>query len=140
MAGKEIEAAPGEDALRTAGALTAEKAATTHTPGPWVVELIDKSGVALIKGPRMDGDVNGHGVGTIADIDCSTVEARDAIMFPALSDESLANARLIAAAPEMYEALKGLRDLILDTPDFRNPDKAERMRAADAALASAEPK
>lgn len=41
------------------------------------------------------------------------------------------------ATRELVRELRGLRDMILDTRELRHPDKAERMRCADAAIARA---
>ena len=63
-----------------------------HTPGPWLFDY---------------GTVPPDGPGTYADI---YVDGGDTIIahFNNLIPEGLANARLIAAAPAMLEALQGL--------------------------------
>lgn len=65
-----------------------DKTEATHTPGPWYV-----------KSPQGQAQVWAGNMGV-----CNCWD-RD--------DESLANARLIAAAPEMLEALENLVELIL---------------------------
>src|SRR4051812_37585185 len=61
----------------------AERAA--HTPGPWLAEADDSSV-----------------------FDSEGREVADCLTFPFAGEEAEANARLIAAAPELYEALKAL--------------------------------
>jgi hypothetical protein len=54
-------------------------------------------------------------------------------------DASLANARLIAAAPDLLEALKALRLQALQSPDLRQTDWGqEALNTANAAIAKAE--
>ena len=65
-----------------------------HTPGPWDYDPTgdDKRicvGIGLVDGP------NGYDVAEVYSDDCDP-------------DEALANARLIAAAPDLLEALEGL--------------------------------
>ena len=67
---------------------------TKHTPGPWIVEETPEH---LWIGPPRH---NSHKLESIVtDIDNSTD------YLPAVRDTRIANARLIAAAPEMLEAL-----------------------------------
>ncbi len=66
-----------------------------HTPGPWTVTALTK------RGGRWD--VYGPDVSLV----CQVNVARS-------GDERLANARLIAAAPEAYDLLKGMDDYIRD--------------------------
>lgn len=63
---------------------------SAHTPGPWAVQLTD--GVA----DMVHASAEHNNFGTIVDLDGSEFDY----------DMSLANARLIAAAPELLEALK----------------------------------
>ncbi len=90
----------------------------THTPGPWII----KPGAAL---PQYDGTplqitANNR---YIAKVDA--VAGRDY-----LKDQNSANARLIAAAPAMLEALKGCERVtkawLADMKDYPlvNPEKA----------------
>jgi len=66
---------------------------TKHTPGPWrTIESTDKT-MRTVVGPDFPGQ------GYIADVNlCRTNDAQDV--------DGEANARLIAAAPAMYEALQ----------------------------------
>lgn len=81
-----------------------------HTPGPWSVERHPHSGHPLVAGE-----------GEYVVADCGNGEIETA------SEE--ANARLIAAAPELLEALISLRDFLRG-----NGTKSAR---ADAAISKA---
>ncbi len=79
---------------------------TRHTPAPWVLKIRpaehdDNVTVAEI-------EVNGKYRGGIARL--QSAEHIDGIA----KDELIANARLIAAAPEMLDALKGMIDAPLN--------------------------
>ena len=96
-----------------------------HTPGPWTVtsEISD----AVAYSPRVaDIRENGPYRGGI----CRLQSAEH--IGGITGDEVLANAALIAAAPELLEALKWLR-----TCEERG-DLEEAIAAADAAIAKAE--
>jgi hypothetical protein len=103
------------------------KVMTAHTPGPWLVDGIEVFAEA---------DCEAH---PVADCACShTCRALD---------ELTANARLIAAAPDMYEALVYMADLFRDhTSDPSTEDgwKNEELRdvwlKAQKAIAKAEGK
>lgn len=72
-----------------------------HTPGPWIVRVLER------------GDVARHpkGYKTIVDLDQPNgIGQRSAGTLIVFGDEGEANARLIAAAPEMLEALKAMAD------------------------------
>lgn len=95
-----------------------------HTPGPWkVFTTSDGSKVIGI------GDRNGEGVA-----DCGFGIWRGG------SEEALANARLIAAAPDLLSALKALMQVHRDqdTVGVMPADKAIAYGKAEAALARAE--
>ena len=81
---------------------------TKYTPGPWLVGNFD------------DGIVFGGDAYAVARM-IEPIDRRDS------KKKSCANATLIAAAPELLEALRELR--------YACTDKAERM--ADAAIAKA---
>lgn len=71
-----------------------------HTPGPWVVQDETVIWTAVIDPPETSYDI---GV-PVADLWVSK-----SFVGPAYNrDEVAANARLIAAAPDMYEALEDL--------------------------------
>ena len=66
---------------------------TQHTPGPWTCRIDDEGFNVFQDAPKHPG--NG-----------------DHIMCIAGNDESEANARLIAAAPELLEALKSMHGIL----------------------------
>lgn len=84
-----------------------------HTPGPWRLEVNEKSSSISILGKHGDAGrcraSDGHG--HIVIVDCADAMSDDTMFAPML-DEQCANARLIAAAPEMLEAaLESIRQL-----------------------------
>ena len=93
-------------------------AAPTHTPGPWAVGYGSKV-VAVYMKPISEGWY-----------------VRDQVARFDRDAEGEANARLIAAAPDLLAALKALRNECSGTP---RPDQTVPMlAAADAAIAKAE--
>jgi hypothetical protein len=98
---------------------------TKHTPGPWKAEIdeqVPERGAVYVEGPQ--GWLNQ----AVADCGFNDVE----------TDE--ANARLIAAAPELLEALQSLVASCEKHLAFRkptNPVTRDRMAAARAAIAKA---
>lgn len=79
----------------------------THTPGPWTLEICEKSARAHIHGKRGDGNVRASdGLGLICTIKCATRETEDRAVFPEIDAEAEANARLMATAPDMLAALR----------------------------------
>ena len=99
-----------------------------HTPGPWRVF------------GRMTGKViseNGPGMVEI----CETGDFRDAELVPFNAERWNADARLIAAAPDMLEALRDVvSDLFLQIESRRGPKAASQypsIVAARAAIARA---
>lgn len=86
-----------------------------HTPGPWET-----------KWPKFNCSIESRG-GVVATV----------YIGHTLGDsESQANASLIAAAPDLLEALKALRDHAVDDTDDRR--LSEAVANADAAIAKAE--
>ena len=71
----------------------------THTPGPWAA---NDDGLVLGNLDNYEGE---------APLVCSCGESDDFNMEPSLQ---LANARLIAAAPDLLEALQGMAMLLSD--------------------------
>lgn len=69
---------------------------TAHTPGPWAIETDSDTGELYVYGPDQEDPSNG--------------EVYQALIHSAENNDpiSKANARLIAAAPMMLEALKDM--------------------------------
>lgn len=96
---------------------------TKHTPGPW--EAIGN----LVRSPMHQPQGLPAGV-QIAD-------CRDGY-FLAHTDEAKANARLIAAAPELLEELKELREFFYGKYGYGNDaEQIKRLNRASAVIAKA---
>lgn len=89
----------------------------SFTPGPWASIIADGY---TVRHPQIYSDA-----GPVANATW---------LGDGRLDELNANARLIAAAPELLEALRGLRDAFLGTSV---EVQADAMRAARAAIAKA---
>lgn len=99
-------------------------AETKFTPGPW-----------QMSGVRSKRNVYGHTVGPDSD-PIITVDYSD--RTPDLHSETLGNAHLIAAAPELYAALEDMIALYINTAgNYFEPGKVKQMIASLAALAKA---
>ena len=94
---------------------------TKHTPGPW--EAVGN----LVRSPMVQPQGLSKGV--------QIAECRDAY-FLSHTEESRANARLIAAAPELLEVAQMI--LAEDLLDFLPEEYASKVRAA-VAKATGEP-
>jgi hypothetical protein len=92
------------------------------TPGPWAAEL-GRNGSFSIEAER-GGIANGLLV----------LASRNE--HPLMADQMHANARLIAAAPELLEALKSLVHS-LDESDLIHDDQRQAFNASKAAIAKA---
>lgn len=103
-----------------------------HTPGPWRVE----AGTTLVWGECLiaeDGSIENLGI-PVADA-CNTPRSWGRII---LDDEKEANARLIAAAPELLAALKwAVAKLNCEPFEWADEDDANAHEAAIAAIAKA---
>lgn len=89
-----------------------------HTPGPWSVRKNDHS---CVSGPRMSIDGSGRKIGTFTVASCLGYK-----------DEREANARLIAAAPELLKALQAC-DRVFGAP---NPDPLAAFATIEKARAA----
>lgn len=89
-----------------------------HTPGPWTLSKVEN----MSKVPVMEVSAPRHSNYWIAKV-----------MTTANNDEELSNAHLIAAAPELLQALKDCVEVMEDLGNC----KQERFRALDA-IAKAE--
>lgn len=98
-----------------------------HTPGPWTVlpEEADKD-YLRIRGTRLGGRYK------VANVHHLRYEGVHAVVRERDDAESMANARLIAAAPELLEALV---DVMFRHVQFDN--KSEYANKARAAIAKA---
>lgn len=104
---------------------------TKHTPGPWSVE--DPMGPELL---QIVANANApvYEWRWIAQV--GTEEPEDRFDVP--PDEARANARLIAAAPEMYEALKAQDALMKSAGTISDAAIREATAKMRAAIAKAE--
>ena len=96
---------------------------TQHTPGPWEYE--PSPGTGCIYGKERNEHIticDPHAVG------CSTAD-----------DVAEANARLIAAAPNLLAACKAIDAKQQDPSIFRLPGNCQEMTDLRAAIAKAEP-
>jgi hypothetical protein len=94
-----------------------------HTPGPWQVNHNNPLQVC-----DADGEVRG----------CAPI-ATAWTPTQQITREAVANARLIAAAPELLEALKGAVDVLRSQLGFlQHADDIEKIDAARAAIAKVE--
>lgn len=91
---------------------------TSHTPGPW--QHIEKSG----DGKRII--IESHLDGTWERMTCE-VDSDDCC-----SETAMANARLIAAAPELLSALSQIISDLPSKRDWLNPDLEKMAKAAIA--------
>ena len=98
-----------------------------HTKGPW------KIGTPPPNGEQTIGDARGMMVAV-------------ATTGIGMGEETKANARLIAAAPELLDALKGIMNIVSETlgvagyypdEDYADWDEFPELQAAEAAIAKA---
>jgi hypothetical protein len=100
--------------------------AVSFTPGPW---LISKESPRIV----VQGDFRGEPTNTLIGSACGYP---DSGFFPN-EDEGAANARLIAAAPELLEALMAITDQLEHIGDTRPHKDGEYIEMARAAIAKA---
>lgn len=90
-----------------------------HTPGPW-------GAVPMVNGSKGGFYIVGNRHGNNAETEVATVG-------PTLSKSAEANARLIAAAPALLEALGWLESYLRDTPHHNAPAAANARAAISLA-------
>lgn len=103
---------------------------STHTPAPWRVE----DGTTLIWGACNPDDMTTYGMGYPI-VECRITPTSYGWAKGPNADEGEANARLIAAAPELLEALRNLTEMT-GVPYI---DAIEIARAAIAKATSTSP-
>jgi len=117
---------------------------SAHTPGPWlIVQDDDFAGLSIRSGNERDASHISY-LQICADINGLRKKSEKYA-----DTEAQANARLIAAAPDMYEALKIARDYMSDAISYAQrafegheetggiPLMLEELAQVDAALAKA---
>ena len=106
-----------------------------HTPGPWTLDTI--SGWRDGSDRDLNGDIyiRGEGDGLPFGQVFADTEEREAL-DPEIIPERIANARLIAAAPELLAALEEMTELIQWSESGGEEERA--YDAARAAIAKAE--
>ena len=109
---------------RTASPAPADSTSGPHTPGPWFVGAQNDALCVIDKPPNPSNDYPRHDANVAAIAKVYNGNAADA------------NARLIAAAPDLLAALKRLRDLPVDCS--QESDR-EAWGQAHSAIAKAEP-
>ena len=101
-----------------------------HTPGPWHA--------GKLRYPGADPRFNGIDIGADSGENIALVYF---IRDEHTREECAANGRLIAAAPELYEALRGMMDAYMDLCDEADPNyrsykfRESKWEAARAVLA-----
>lgn len=95
-----------------------------HTPGPWAMPDSGQGRISKVK-------ANGGWDGLIATADCGD--------YARSRSEGLANARLIAAAPELLEALQGILSCVSVRIDDPRIEKFDAARAAIAKATGGQP-
>lgn len=102
-----------------------------HTPGPWKVQSLGNDDIVI------DVDAGRFGIARLyapTEFD-SLRDPKDHALCPA--PEMLANARLIAAAPDLLEALRELYHCWDEPAEFVERELDAAMDKAHAALAAA---
>lgn len=107
-----------------------------HTPGPWKLSEMHAEGFYMNDGAA--SIVAEGGRVALADVQCKVKRGQG---YKAQCPERDANAALIAAAPEMHDALSLAEDLLarlLDSDHGGTPEELAILEAVRAALAKAD--
>ena len=106
----------------------------THTPGPWTIRQKYHVCHPLDDGKRCYC----HGIAAAEGANRNTGDANvAAYAYGYTPEQAEANARLIAAAPELLAAAKGVQDIVDGMKDMERA-WANELEALDAAIAKAE--
>ena len=118
----------GHSTERVVTPASQERLGSSHTPGPWAVASIGM-------GYSIRGDGNGHSVAFTNTASCSKHALRNDITK---MDEEHANALLIAAAPDLLEALSQMVRIVSthDGYGMRCPSPTTDGTVVDAARAA----
>lgn len=107
-----------------------------HTPGPWIADEFFMEEDRCVRVGTNDGTSDYyHRSATICECWVKNSADDDDVLVPELS-RAEANARLIAAAPELLEALRQMIDVMMDC-EFGTPAHAKAEREARAAIVKA---
>lgn len=102
----------------TVGHALSARSECSHTPGPWKVEINEKSARAFVYGRLRDQSRirQSDGYGVVALVDCA--EDPDAAMYSPMFVDRLADARLIAAAPDLFKQLSLVRTMLANSAAY----------------------
>ena len=102
---KKTLGAQSATAVETASPIAPDAATTRHTPGPWGARFSEMGGYDCMTHAWRVGPQRGLPAISVCTIDLSSYGQR-ACDFDFKNEQAEADAHLIAAAPEMYEALR----------------------------------
>jgi hypothetical protein len=102
---------------------------TQHTPGPWTVN--SEGQITDLQGRTIVPNVHAHNVP-------SNAFPRGSGQYVAEDDGGVANARLIAAAPDLLDALEEAIEVVGSWGDDGDPSWLERAKSAIAKVGGAE--
>lgn len=83
----------------------------SHTPGPWYRGVVSPRGGQILAGADLNGDPDTC-VATVHHVTINPTKEE--------SGETLANTKLIAAAPDLLAALEMIESAMRDSPDFKD--------------------
>jgi len=120
------------DDRNTMSAQTTADAGTAHTPGPWIVEdPLGPEALWIVEAGKQTYEW--RCIAMVCQDDPTNDEDRDPVA-PITEAEQIANARLIAAAPDLLKALEEIRDAI---PANQGGTQGAIRKHAAAALSAA---
>lgn len=107
-----------------------------HTAGPWAIESLRYDGARIVAGRAFD-----KGAKPVAWVAADETIESGGHIRELMSDEANANARLVAAAPELLDALSKLADRVdpgNKSRDFGIKSLVDALGVARAAIAKAQ--